>query len=179
MDQTGRDHLVRELSAIQKVVYGYVLTLTGRADAADDVLQEVNLAIWRKLDRNEPIRNLPALAYELARYEVMTWRQKCRRDKLQFSSDVLDLLATDAAPDAQIHHEAHNHLERCLEQLPPKSRQLIERRYLKPERVAVSELAAEMGCSTSSLSQRLYRIREALAECIRGSSRVPLREAAP
>lgn len=55
-------------------------------------------------------------------------------------------------------------LESCLERLPPKQRQLVEQRYSSG--VTVSGLATQSGREVNAVSATLYRIRQALAECI-------------
>ena len=56
-------------------------------------------------------------------------------------------------------------LEACLGLLSERSRRLIETRYVHG--LAMEKLADRLGLTVNSAYSQLYRIRQALAECIR------------
>ncbi len=57
-------------------------------------------------------------------------------------------------------------LNRCLDELSPTARKLMDLRY--GERVPVQEIAKQLGRSASSVSVSLFRLRNALATCLGG-----------
>ena len=57
-----------------------------------------------------------------------------------------------------------NHLQQCVEKLPPASRELVMAAY-QPEST-IDQLATELGKSANTIYQQLWRIRRALEQCI-------------
>ncbi|MBI1375542.1 MAG: sigma-70 family RNA polymerase sigma factor [Phycisphaera sp.] len=161
--QDRQDNFVRVLTDRQPALYGYIFSLLPNRDAAWDVLQETNLSLWKKCDGEEEIHNLDALAHEVARYEVMTWLTKNRRDKLRFSDEVVRLMAEDAAA-RPARADKRAALRECLRDLPEHTRELVQRRYAPGG--SVQTLADALGRSTAAVSQALYRVRNALKRCI-------------
>lgn len=71
--------------------------------------------------------------------------------------------------DAEAREQIHLCLDRCLEQLAPYARQLIERYYAANRQAKIDlrkVIARELGIRTSTLRLRALRIREKLQTCI-------------
>jgi RNA polymerase sigma-70 factor (ECF subfamily) len=77
--------------------------------------------------------------------------------------------------DALLAHEPENAAEisitdllpamrDCVEQLPPRSRKLLQRRYFDNENAAT--LARELRMNADAVRQQLLRIRLAVKECV-------------
>ena len=67
--------------------------------------------------------------------------------------------------------QVHFCLDRCLEQLAPYARQLIERYYAADRQAKIDlrkVIARELGIKTSTLRLRALRIREKLQTCVEG-----------
>jgi RNA polymerase sigma-70 factor, ECF subfamily len=56
-------------------------------------------------------------------------------------------------------------LERCLEQIQPRSREALRLRYA--EELAVNDLATKMDRTPNAISQLLFRARQWLIECVK------------
>ena len=70
-------------------------------------------------------------------------------------------------------------LERCLQQLPPESRELITQYYQGEKRLKIDsreELAARFGLSANALRIRVCRIREKVEDCIKSCLKRSRRE---
>lgn len=166
MNELGdREQFVREVTQLHRPLYTYIYSLVGSIEAADDILQETNLQLWTKFERNEPIRNFRALAYELARFQVLTWRKKQQRDKLRFGDQTFDKLASEAAPGSDRQEEWRQAVRHCMGLLPEQSRIVLEQRYA--DGGSVRAIATATGRTDAAVSQSLYRIRNVLADCIR------------
>src|ERR1700675_2222510 len=63
-------------------LYGYVLSLSGDPDAANDVLQEANIVLWKQSSQFKPGSNFKAWAFRIAHFQFMAYRQKRLRDKV-------------------------------------------------------------------------------------------------
>lgn len=163
-DHADSDEFIRELTAAQTLLYGYVLSLLSDRSAAQDVLQEVNLTAWRKSADFQPGSSFFAWASRIAYFHVLTHRRKQSRDRLVFSDQVLDYLAERQLDREQEVDRRGLALKACLEKLTPKQKTLVEERYAPNG--SVQEIAAAQGKSVGAISQTLYRIRELLQKCV-------------
>jgi RNA polymerase sigma-70 factor (ECF subfamily) len=105
-----------------------------------------------------------AWATRIARYHVLNYRRKMKRDRLVFDEALFaELAARQAmrAEDADLYARA---LRYCLQKLPHEQQELVAERY--GANGSVKRIAGSQGRSVGSVSQMLYRIREALLNCI-------------
>ena len=87
-----------------------------------------------------------------------------RNDQLVFDDDVLDYLAEQQVVRVEeVNHRAAA-LKQCLEKLPGHQRELVAQRYAPGG--SVQEIASAAGKKVGAISQSLYRIREALLNCV-------------
>ncbi len=161
------DEFVRQLTAAQTSLYAYILTLLPDRAAAQDVLQETNLTLWHKFKEFQPGTSFLAWGCRIAYFKVLNHRRSLNRDRLVFDDELLEILAERHSERIQEADRREEALKKCLEHLPADHRSLIERRYAPG--ASVQNLAAAEGKSVGALSQMLYRIREALLNCIQGS----------
>ena len=87
---------VELMTQYQGRLYGYILSLSGDPDAANDVLQEANIVLWKQWNQFEPGTNFKAWAFRIAHFQFMAYRQKKIRDKVLYSDDLLSMLACEA-----------------------------------------------------------------------------------
>ena len=159
-----RDAFITELTAAQPSLWAYVFSLLPDHVAAQDVLQETNLTLWRKASDFQPGTSFVAWACQVAYFHVLSHRRRVRRDRLVFDEEVLAYLAERQAERAETLADRLVALRGCLEKLPQPSRRLLEERYAPGG--SVKDLAEADGRSVAALSQVLYRIREKLLSCI-------------
>jgi RNA polymerase sigma-70 factor (ECF subfamily) len=157
---------VGQLIQCQDRLFAYVLALVGDPVAAEDVLQETNLAAAERLADAEHIADFTAWVFGVARNQVHTWRRRQGRERLRFGDELLDHMAEElpaATADLSARQQA---LRGCLADLPAEQRELILRRYAPG--TTVQRLAAELNRTAAVVSQTLYRVRQVLAQCIQG-----------
>lgn len=160
----NRDEFITQLTAAQASLWAYIYSLLPEHGAAQDVLQEANLTLWRKASEFQPGTKFIAWACQVAYFHVLSHRRRTRRDRLVFDEEVIAYLAERQADRAAELAERLAALRGCLEKLPAPSRRLLEERYAPG--ASVKELAESDGRSVAALSQVLYRIREKLLNCI-------------
>ena len=161
------DDFLKPLTAAQTSLYAYITTLLPDRAAAQDVLQETNLTLWRKAADFEPGTNFTAWACRVAYFHALSHRRRVSRDRSVFDDDVFAYLAERQVERMEEADARELALAKCLERLPAGQRALIERRYAHGG--SVQRLAEEQGRSVGAVSQQLYRIREALLDCIQNS----------
>lgn len=110
-------------------LYGGILRIVKRRDAADDILQDVYIRIWEKIDTYDPTRGAP-----------MSWMRAVARnrslDELRRTShasmdedsrgEVANLASTDMLPLASLENaEQLTRLFKCLEKLDGERREIV------------------------------------------------------
>ena len=165
LDDQRHDDFLRLFTAHEPAIRAYVRRLVpARADAAD-VMQEIALVLWRKFDQCGDGEDFRKWAFAVARFEVLAWVRDRARDRIVLGTDVLEVLAEEAAqaePRMAAQREA---LESCLQKLPAEQRALVTAAYAPGARV--QDVAEQSGRSVTAFYQWLHRVRLALLDCAR------------
>ena len=159
-----RERLSRLWLQAEPAVCAYVFAAVQRFQDAEDVVQQVALEAARRFDEYDGSRPFLGWALWLAKSRIIDHYRKRGRDKLVFSEALLDQTAArleerQAAVDA-----GSAALERCIDKLPPKSRRLLDLRYV--EEASMEAIAAAIDSTAGSVRVMLFRIRERLAACV-------------
>jgi RNA polymerase sigma-70 factor, ECF subfamily len=162
-DQTG-EQVAQLLARHQQRLSGYIRQLIPTRTDAEDVLQEVNLFIWRHGEEFQPGSDFAAWAYQIARNRVMNFYKKKPVKTVRFSQAVLEQLAAGADIDADFSPSRLRALEQCLQKLSPKDRTLLVLRY-EPDATTQS-VAERSKRSLKGVYHSLNRIRMTLLDCI-------------
>ncbi len=105
-----------------------------------------------------------AWASQVANFEIMKYRSRRKREKLQFSDEFLEQVASEAVSRADELELRRAALTKCIEKLRPHDRELIQQRYAPGE--TGKNLAEVIHRPANSVYQSLGRIRRTLWECI-------------
>jgi RNA polymerase sigma-70 factor (ECF subfamily) len=162
--EVGEQNFARLLLRFQTTIYSYIRSLVISPTDAEDLLQETAAVLWQKFDRFQPGSNFLAWALQVARYKVLEFRHRQKRDVLQFSDRFIDVVAADTVAESEQLGEIQELLIECMDSLPPADRDLIETRYWLD--VPVKTLAARLGRPQSTIYDAINRIRSALVECV-------------
>lgn len=159
------DQFVMWITGAQRPLYAYIRTLLGPCPEVEDVLQEVNLVLWRKANEYDGRGQFLTWACHVAYLQVLAHLKRCRRDKhIYFDEAVLADLAVPLADQVESLEERVEALRHCLQQLAPEHRRMITARY-EPGG-SVQKIASELGRPAGSVRVALHRIRGLLLECM-------------
>jgi RNA polymerase sigma-70 factor (ECF subfamily) len=158
------DAFVRLLGQNQRRIFLYVMSLVPDWNDAEEIIQETNLVLWREFGRFQPGTNFAAWACKVALHQVLAWRKRARRDRLEFSPAFLEAVAEEASADADLLEERAQRLARCIERLPADRRQLLRLRY--SEGLAIDAIARQVERSEEAIYRALSRVRRALHDCV-------------
>ena len=100
----------------------------------------------------------------IAKSRVIDFYRAQGRSRVVFSDALLSQLADTIAQQADGRSQRREALESCLDELPPRSRRLLDLRYV--EEHSAAEIAREVGSTSGSVRVLLTRARTALASCI-------------
>lgn len=166
---------MNQLMGIQPKMYAYLITMLPPHIDANEVLQDINIAIWQaSIHRDNAVRNPNAFIWGVARNKAKDAIRRVQRDRFVVcDSDVMELLAErlnqwQEAADNVAGDPRQHFLRQCIERLRPNDRQMILRRYESGQTVRF--IAKETSQSESALQQFFHRLRLRLRECIQRSS---------
>src|SRR4051812_48344175 len=153
------DAFVRLLGQNQRRIFLYVMSMVPDWNNAEEIIQETNLVLWREFARFQPGTNFSAWACKVALHQVLAWRKRARRDRLEFSPAFLEAVAEEASSAADALEERSRHLARCIERLPADRRHLLRLRY--SDGLAIGAIAGQLGRTEEAIYRALSRIRQA------------------
>jgi len=158
------DDFVALLTKHQRRLHAYIFSLVWNPADADDILQETNLVLLKKAGEFDASREFLPWALTHARFQTLAGLKRRTRLRFTFDEELAIFLADEAAREDPVLEARRLALASCLQKLPATHRDLLIRRY-EPKAV-VGEMAAALGLSLKTLSDRLRRIREKLLGCI-------------
>lgn len=165
--QPPSDDFVQLFTRHQRRVYLYILAQVPNPVEAEEILQETNVVIWNKFQQFQSGTNFFAWAARIASFEVMKYRDRRRRERLCFSSELVAQIAAESLENADHLGRRRQALMQCLSKLSSRDRELVQSRYAPGE--SGKGLAERVGRPANSVYQSLSRIRRALFECVNRS----------
>jgi RNA polymerase sigma factor (sigma-70 family) len=133
-------------------------------ECADETINRV----IHKLDEGDTIRDIPTYCHGVARLVLLEKLKSPESRRADFEELPPTALA---APDPEEPDERQECFERCLNELPVESRQLILQYYSEEKREKIDrrlKMAERLGIPLNALRSRAQRIRDRLEECING-----------
>lgn len=133
----------------------------------DDLAQETFIIAYRRMETSQAATDLAKWLRGIARNLVANeLRKEARRSRL-LPSAIAEVLVRQTGEDVAFDRE-FNHLlspmQECVGRLPPRSQELLRRRYSGGENA--TSLAREFGMQANAARQTLLRLRVAVKECI-------------
>jgi RNA polymerase sigma-70 factor, ECF subfamily len=152
----------------QRDVYRFALHMTGAADLAEDVTQEVFMVLMRKGSEYDQLKgSVNAFLLGVARNYVL---RRLRQERYFVSIDdaVGDTASGEAgASETLTRTEAMLTLHKAVLNLPAHYREAVVLCDL--QELSYAEAAAVLGCAIGTLRSRLHRARTILIERVRTS----------
>jgi RNA polymerase sigma-70 factor (ECF subfamily) len=145
-------------------IYGFIRSLVIHPADAEDLLQETASTLWQKFGEFREGTDFLAWALQVARYHVLYFRRRQRRDTLRFSDEFIDAVGADTLTETIRLRDLQGILAKCMDKLPPADCDLFRLRCQSD--LPIKELAQELGRPLSSVYNALGRIRRVLAECV-------------
>lgn len=155
---------VQEFTRNQRRLFLLILTQIHDPIEAEEVLQNVNVIIWKKCGQFQAGTNFLAWSAAIVNYEVLKYRSRRSRERLVFSEEFLATVAAETVEHSEELEQRRSALKECIQRLRPQDRELIEQRYAPGE--SGKNLAEQIGRPANSVYQSLGRIRRTLMECI-------------
>lgn len=149
-----------ELGKIQSCLYSFVRSIIYNYEDAKDVLQDTNLILCEKQNLFDPNKaELKTWAFKIARYQVMGFLTKKKRNKIYFDSELIQDIM-----DESITYKPHKHEKEALDisyqNLPEHMKEIANLRFKK--NYSMKKISKTLNKPIGSISATLFRIRENL-----------------
>ncbi|NRA51991.1 MAG: sigma-70 family RNA polymerase sigma factor [Phaeodactylibacter sp.] len=144
----------------------YVKALIPNSADADDVLQEVKVALWKHFAQFKLGTDFAAWGKQVAYYRILSYRKKNSRDRsrLVFSDASLDALSETHTKTNDAVGEEVSKLGKCLSRLKPRLKNMLALRY--NEEFKVEEVAMKLNMSVEACYKAIARARLQLRNCM-------------
>ena len=151
----------------QPVISAFIHGMVHRRHDVEDLVQLVAETCARKFgdfDEDGDQAAFRSWALTIARFEVLRYYKRQERDRVGFSTDVVETVAKEFERRPEAPDDRLTALTSCLEKLGDRGRQLVEMRYFRD--MPAEQIASRLVLSAGAVRIALYRTRQALAECI-------------
>ncbi len=156
-DRDPRDEIVEHLSALR----AFALSLTGRPDAADDLVQDCIERAWRAFGSYRPGTNMRAWLFTILRNSFYSSRRRLSREVQDSDGILTATLAQRPAHDGRL---ALNDFHAAFQRLPVEQREALM--LVGASGFSYDEAAAMCGVPSGTMKSRANRARRRLAELL-------------
>ena len=166
MSQSG---MTREFLQNRQALLGFIFALTRDPLAAEEIFQEVALAILGEAAAGKSVDPFLPWAREVARRRVAEYyRKSTQRRVAPLNESMVELISrsyreNEEGPEREALRLAS--LRRCVDQLGGRAREVIDLRYRLQR--GVEQIAAALSWRSDSVHVLLARTRRILADCVR------------
>lgn len=173
------EHLVaiaqrRDVAALRRVftlysprIRAYLIKHTRDAQAAEDLVQEVMLAVWRKADQFNPARgSASAWIFAIARNTYIdAWRRQ-RRPEFDPNDPAFMADPDPSPPDIMVQRQRQDAVQKAMQTLPQEQIDLIKLSFFEEaSHSAIAEkLSLPIGTVKSRIRLAFGRLRTALED---------------
>jgi len=142
-------------SAHKGVVFRFAYRMTGSHSAAEDIVQDCFVALWRGPGTYDSSRgHLRALLLGMARKKIL------KRWRAERPHEIVESETAVCAPFDVERMERRDAVERAIQALPPLQREaLVLAEY---EELSLDEISRATGADLAAVKSRLHRARENL-----------------
>lgn len=156
-DEVFREELVAVLPHLRAFARG----LSGRADFADDLVQEAAVKAWTARERYQPGTNMRAWTFAILRNHYLSELRRNRRQTDLDEGVAERLLVMDADQEAPLHL---NDMEVALQKLAPERREAVL--LIGASGFSYEEASEIAGCPIGTMKSRVARARADLARML-------------
>jgi RNA polymerase sigma-70 factor, ECF subfamily len=146
-------------------IYRFVLRLLRDEMAAEDVIGDVFLDVWRQASRFEGRSAVSTWLIATARFKALSLLRKRRDDGLDAETAESIEDAADDPERAVTKQDKGEKLRKCLEGLSPEHREIIDLVYYHEK--SVEEVARIVGIPENTVKTRMFYARKKLGELCR------------
>jgi len=164
-DPDPTEVFLKLLSMYERDIRVYVIAMVGKVCDAEEILQDVRLAMWKNFDQFEQGTNFKAWARKIAYHRILTFRTNRSREarRVELSREFYDSInnqvekVVEQGPYQEI-------LSQCLQKLSTEHLQIIRLRYTDGK--SVEEVSKLIKRTVTATYRVISRIRKSLRKCV-------------
>lgn len=157
------------LTNAHQSIYGFLISLVGDRNTADDLMQEVSLVLWRKFDTfnlevEEPRAHFLKWSLVVAKNLARNYHRRKKSHDAVFNDELISKIALTRVAAEELLEIRRDALHQCLKRLSPTERKQLSLSYEVESNI--QSVAVQLGKSTEALYMSLSRLRRRLFCCI-------------
>lgn len=166
-DENSEEYLTL-LNAHRGAIYGYILSIHPDRMAAQDILQETFIVLWKKRSDFLLGTNFKAWAFRFAHFQVLAHLRRVKHKSwLVFEEGLVEIIAQEAVETSDEFEQRRIALKHCLTRLRAEDLWLVRAFY--EWRLPLAEIGTKINRTPAALKQAMFRIRQNLRTCIERS----------
>ena len=143
----------------------YLLRLTGRPEAVDELVDDTLLVVWRGAARFDGRSRLSTWIFGIAYRKALKHFERQRREASHLGVAEGEPVAADDAPDRRhARRELAQQVVAALDRLPAEQRSVVMLTYYQG--LSYPEIAAVMDCPLGTVKTRMFHARRKLARLL-------------
>ncbi len=162
--EPGATNFKREMLAVLPSLRAFAISLIGRHDRADDLVQDTIMKAWAKQDHFEMGTNMKAWLFTILRNELYSQMRKRGREVQDSDGLFTNSLAQHPAQYGSLDLQD---FRRALDSLPADQREAIV--LVGASGFSYEEAAEICGCALGTIKSRVNRARQRLQDILQVS----------
>ena len=158
-------NFIRLYQSTERRLYGFILSLIPNWNEADDIIQETAVIMWSKFKDFKQGTDFTAWSLRIARYQILNHLKKKKSNQKKFDHSTLQAIEQSYISSSDRLDDLRETLQKCLNKLPDKDKELIRMRYELNSTVKV--VANRIDRGIDAVYKSLNRIHIQLLKCIR------------
>ena len=169
-----RDRVMKAALNCRTDLIAYARSLLGNYAAADDVVQEALLVVFKKSDQFQEGTSILAWCRSIVRIEVLRAKQRHQRERSlteRLLDDAIDA-AFDEFQTARRQGDVEpwrDALRRCLERVPERGKNVLKARFA--DELSYQQIGERLGMTIEAVRKALFRLKRQLRLCVETSLR--------
>ena len=169
-----RDRVIKAALDCRTELIAYARSLLGNYAAADDVLQEALLVVFKKFDQFQEGTSMLAWCRSIVRIEILRAKQRHQRERTltkRLLDDAIDA-AFDEFQMARRHDDAESWrdaLRGCLERVPQRGQSVLRGRFA--DELSYQQIGERLGLTIEAVRNALFRLKRQIRSCVETSLR--------
>jgi RNA polymerase sigma-70 factor (ECF subfamily) len=146
-------------------IYRFVLRMLRDSTAAEDLVSQVFLDVWRTADSFEGRSQVSTWLLSIARFKALTALRQRKHEDID-QDDVLEIADAADTPEASLDRSRTSAILRaCIARLSPAHREIVDLVYYHEK--SVEEVAHLINIPASTVKTRMFYARKQLAELLK------------
>jgi RNA polymerase sigma-70 factor (ECF subfamily) len=167
MDRSDRKE-IEEIAVLWTRAYpavsAFISSMIPRFPDADDILQQVAVAIVQDYGRYDKERSFVAWAIGIAKNKILMYRREKARERSVLDAEAMRAVAEVYEHDFAEFNDMRKALRTCVGKAKVRWQQILEMRYSRG--LSTTRIAEQLGMTQNAIFITLHRIRLALRDCI-------------